>query len=458
MSSFGREATRPHPAHETSSPHGFDFAPESRRLEAPDQRPPAPAQPRPLERAPTWRERLKLGSRLRRLFAVGLVLFVLWWLVLPLAYPVSSQAVVNARLVQIRAPIDGTTCALEAELGSRVEAGQVLARLKNPQLDASQLTLLRTRYAELGARRGKLEAEIKEVANAVKLLQDLSCKYQDGRIALLRATQKEMELQLDVAKRQHQARSKSLDRTKVLQRERSASRNEIDEAEELETVARRKIDIMQATLTRAGVELEAADQGIFLQNEVPYLQQRAAELAAKGPQLRASLKEAGDLLSKVGAELAAEEARVASLREATLTAPVPGVVWTCQGNHGQKVKDGETLFQLADSGTVFVEARLHQRHLASVAPGSRATILLPGGRTLIGRVRGVRTPGPNDRESSFAVNLPFESTKHGQVLIDFDSDLGGPELIGLHARVLFLNEDPSVLQQGLAWLFTKVGG
>lgn len=61
---------------------------------------------RPVPAAPVPRRRL--GWLLRRLVALSLVVLVLWWLAVPLFFPITTQAVVNARLVQVRAPIDGT--------------------------------------------------------------------------------------------------------------------------------------------------------------------------------------------------------------------------------------------------------------------------------------------------------------------------------------------------------------
>ena len=127
----------------------------------------------------------------------------------------------------------------------------------------------------------------------------------------------------------------------------------------------------------------------------------ADELGLKVLQLRANLREADDLLATLRQELAREQQRVTMLSAATATSPVAGLVWSCHGNIGQVVKANETVYHIADSSTIFVEALVHQHHLASIAPGSEATILLTGGKVCKGRVRAVRTPGP--RTSTRAV-------------------------------------------------------
>ena len=107
---------------------------------------------------------------------------------------------------------------------------------------------------------------------------------------------------------------------------------------------------------------------------------------------------------------------------------------------------------------MFIEALLHQRHLSSVIPGSRATILLTGGKTLQGRVCAVRTPGPSEAETSFALKLASHDLKQVRVIIALEPGDADACLIGRHAKVLITDEHPGVLQRGVAWLFTVLGG
>ena len=110
----------------------------------------------PAKRTPTPRS-FGVGTLLRRGLAFAVLTAVLWWLVLPVVFPMSSQAVVNARLVQVRAPISGMATTFYRDLGNSVHAGEPLVHLVNPDVDIRQLTLLKTRQAELVARRELFE-------------------------------------------------------------------------------------------------------------------------------------------------------------------------------------------------------------------------------------------------------------------------------------------------------------
>ncbi len=58
---------------------------------------------------------------------------------------------------------------------------------------------------------------------------------------------------------------------------------------------------------------------------------------------------------------------------------------------------------------------------------------------------------------SFAVNLPNRDVKQVRVLIAFEGEPGDAGLIGRHVRVLITEPAPSKLQEGVCWLFSRLG-
>ncbi len=330
-----------------------------------------------------------------------------------------------------------------------------MLRLSNSRVDTKHLTTLTTRRAELLARTQVLQTELDEITKAAETCQALVKEYQESHTALLEASKKEVVAQNQATVSQHQNRQRQLAR--VQQQGKSASNAEKDDAQELEIVARKRIEMGQAALVRIDLELQAAARGVYLKQEMPQLLQRSEELALKIPLLKANLTETETLLEVVEQELYREQERIRQLTVAVVTSPVSGVVWTTHGNQGQPVKENETLFEIADSSTIFVEVLLPQRYLASVGPGSRATILLTGGQTFAGRVQGVRTPGPVDKEASVALKLATHDLKQVRVIVKFDSDVDAG-LIGRHVRVLLTDEEPTAIQSGMMWLFANLGG
>ena len=410
--------------------------------------------PAPSRAAPGKTLRQRCGVAARRVVGVTLVAAALWWLVLPLVFPVTSDAVVNARTVQVRAPIDGTASELTHDVGDAVAVGQPMARLVNRHLDTSGLTALTARRAELVTRRERLEKELGEVVRNGAVCRAEAERYRDAVVANLEASLQETESKARSGKVEHETAARRLDRVK--RTGGGLSDTEVDAARESESVCRIRLDTDQATLAKGRAELEAAKKGLFLQKDSPHFQQRADELALRVPTLNASLKEAADLLAGVEAEIAREAARTARLASATAEAPVAGTVWVRQGNRGQGVKQNEVLYEIADAGTVFVEATVHQGYLGSVAPGTPAVVNVTGGPSLSGRVRAVRGGRAGDNEPTFAFGAADHDPKKLRVVIDLDPGLADPSaLIGRHVRVLVADRDAGPGHQAVVWLFSN---
>ena len=400
--------------------------------------------------------RQRIGAAVRRTVGVGLLAAALWWLVLPLIFPVTSDAVVNARTVQVRAPIDGTVSELAFDVGDPLVAGRPMARLDNRHLDTSGLTALTARRDELVTRRERLDKELDEAVRAEATCRGEADRHREAVVVNLEATLKELTSKARAGQVQHGSAVRRLDRTKLVSGGVMTA-TELDSAAESESITRIQTDVDEAAVAKCRAELKAAAAGIFLQKDTPHFQQRADELAMKVPQLRAAAKEAADLLARVEEEIGRERDRTERLSRATAVAPVAGTVWVRQGNHGQGVKQNEVLYEIADGGTVFVEAVVHQRFLGAVTPGTPAVVNVTGGPSLVGRVHAVRTGRPGDNEPTFAFGVADPDPKKLRVMIAFDPGVLDPSaLIGRHVRVLVADPAAGPCQCAVSWLFSHV--
>ena len=419
--------------------------------------PPPPAhQAAPAPAKPRRSVRQKLGVALRRTVGLALVAVALWWLVLPLAFPVTSDAIVNARTVQVRAPIEGTASDLTFDVRDTVASGQSMARLDNHQLDKSGLTGLTTRRAELISRRERLGKEMAECVKAAATYQVDADRYRDAVVKNLESAELECKSREKAAAIEFEAATRRVQRLEGLG-VRTVSEAEMDSEREKESVTRSRVALEQASLTKCRGELAAARRGLFLQKDAPHFQQKADEMTVRIPQIKAELKELIDLLAGTEAEIKREEARTDRLTQATVVSPVGGTVWTRQGNRGQGVKQNEVLFEIADGGSVFVEAVVHQRHLGAVAEGTPATINVTRGPCLAGRVKAVRSGRPNDNEPTFAFGVADPDPKRLRVVVELAPGVADPiHLIGRHVRVLIADGEADACQRTVVWLFSNL--
>ncbi len=392
----------------------------------------------------------------RASLAMLALLTLLWWLVVPLLFPVTSRAIINARTVQVRSPSDGTNIELSHDVSDEVESGQTILRVSNPRVDTSHLSELKGKLSSLEAQQARSARELAEGEASLPDLRSTVKRYQKAALDGLALAVKESTARSESTRIEFEAAEQ---RQKRLSRSNAVTPLEKDSLQEGRSRALKNLEKEGAATARLEGEYEAAKQGVFLQNEASYAQKRAHEMEQKIATLRSSLKENAQLRVAAATLIREEENRLEQLTGVDVIAPVSGTVWKRPGNLGQVVKQNELVYEIADRETIFVEALFHQRYLSSaVAPGATAIVNLTSGQRLCGRVKAIRTLGEADAEACYAVNLAGSDVKHVRVLIALDGECRDAALIGRHVRVLIVGEEPGYFEQGVAWLFSKVGG
>jgi multidrug resistance efflux pump len=119
------------------------------------------------DQTPAAKETPPRASRGRRIrFALGWALLGIsgWlgvsWLLSPSLWNItSSQAVVNARIMTLYSPIDGTMAQSPPPVGQAVAAGSPLLTIENPLADDSHLEELKTEAVSLRQRVAALKKQ-----------------------------------------------------------------------------------------------------------------------------------------------------------------------------------------------------------------------------------------------------------------------------------------------------------
>ena len=117
-----------------------------------------------------------------------LVAALLWWLGLPFLFPVTSQAVINARTVPVRTPIDGSCLELDRDIGDTLVKGEPLMRVSCCRIDTSHLAELKTHNAELTAHRTRLLTERAASLRSLETSREAKIKYGEAIFVNLRTS------------------------------------------------------------------------------------------------------------------------------------------------------------------------------------------------------------------------------------------------------------------------------
>ncbi len=327
---------------------------------------PAPVEPPPVAPPPSrLRGYLRPGRIFKTVLALVVAAVLLWVPVQRLLYSTSAQATINARLINLRAPIDGTASVLAPSIavGTLVKPGEPLLQIDNSRASRQRLDDLRRSVNELrsetGAREKRL-AQLKDIQVDVKTQLDA---FQNGRIRQLEARQAELTAEIASADATLEDAKKSLARSEKLKEQGYQTLATLVHAERDYKVAVTKVDAAHKRLESNKIELDAARKGLFVgdsYNDLPRSAQRLDEVDQQIVELTGQLGEGRSRLSFLDKELSKETEAFASDNKAVVTATVEGRIWETLTANGEDVRKGQDLLRVLDCAGAVVTATVSE--------------------------------------------------------------------------------------------------
>ncbi len=293
----------------------------------------------------------------------------------------SANAVVSARLVSIRAPIDGVVSTEIGEVGTKVSRGTTIATILDPWFDDQRLTDLRAALRRLELQsRNAVEDKAALLAFQAKL-EERVATHTHANAERLRGLVTEAErISAALEARQNQAQI-DVDRQVPLQSSGVVSRAEAQKRLSTLAAARHDTAAQQGRLASLRAEAEAASAGVLSSHggiDVSYSAQRIDQIAMEVVNLTRLVADLGAEAEATAARLADEERRVLRLREARLIAPVTGVVWRKGATAAERVAKGDMLVELVDCEAPFLLVAVPQDRFSDIEIGGMARYRLSG--------------------------------------------------------------------------------
>jgi multidrug resistance efflux pump len=362
----------------------------------------------------------------------------------------SRDAVINARVAVIRAPIDGIATATVTTPGMPIKAGEAIGRVENPLADDARLAQLQREASASELERDSLVRRLTDLKRAHSEAEAQAEAYRTGRV-------RQLELRIEEARANLEAAvARQADAKAVAQRGAAlhARGFQSDEAHEK---ARHSQEVEDQAVIAAGkrldaltVELDAARNGTFLgdsYNDAPSSLQRARELALRITETRAALDESKRKWDVVQRELAAERDRLTAHSKAVLTAPVEGQLWTVQAAPGEYVRKGQDLLTVLDCSTVMVTASVSERDYNELHLGDPVRFRVSGtDREYPGRIVKLG--------SSATFAIPFDPGTH-QIVVAIPKLAPSTEdgcAVGRTGEVVLGNNGQSLAARMARWL------
>ncbi|MFN4129698.1 MAG: HlyD family efflux transporter periplasmic adaptor subunit [Paracoccaceae bacterium] len=304
---------------------------------------------------------------------IGFVLIVLalWVVVSEQMAGASADAVVNARLSTLRAPIAGTIVMQPRALGSSVSLREEIAAVTDSLVDSIRLNDLVMDRGFATAELERLTAQADTVAAQSAGLAERGQIYHAERLA-------EIEVRLSHA----QARLALLEAgvvnggtlTGLVEAGQSGNQGDPPVAGVALEYARERVDVIEIALRAAKVEVFLGDG----YNDAPYSEQRRNELEITHAALLAGIEHASARLATLDARIGTERQRTTALGGAALASTVNGQVWEVLAANGETVQRGQDVLRLLDCDAPMVTVSVTESTYNRLTIGDAAVFRLTG--------------------------------------------------------------------------------
>jgi multidrug resistance efflux pump len=316
----------------------------------------------------------------------------------------SVEAVVNARLVSLRSPIDGKIedADFAPIIGATAPKGRIMLRISNSRAD-------RARLDDLHRLIDQIESERPSIANRLARLKELheqisqqARAFQAGRVRELEERTMDLKAQVAAAEAAELEAASTLERTRALAASGSQTRVAVERAERDEKVAIETQKSLNHRLFSGEVELEAARRGEYVgdtYNDRPSSLQQADDLSIRIAEADADLMSRDRRRARLQDELEAEARRYSELSKVVLTSPVDSRIWEVLVSPGEEVRKGQDLLRLLDCSGAIVTVTVRESVFNQLHMGDKALFRFSGQSgghdgTIV-RVSGVSAPQDN---------------------------------------------------------------
>lgn len=343
---------------------------------------------------PTGPKRTSLGERLKALggrkgvksLVAIVVALALGWIPLQrLLATTSAEATVNARLINVRAPIDGklSLVAPTIAIGTEVEQGEKLLHIANVRADRGRVDDLRRTINGVTSDMHAAEKRVEQLKEIETNLLAQRNAFQEGRIRQLEARAAELQVQITSTEAMHEDAKQAMERSKKLNLSGSQTLATLLHAERDFKTSQLAIEAAKIRLDGNKIELEAARKGLFVgdsYNDLPRSAQRLDEVRQQILDGEARVEESKGRLAYLEKELATETTLFSSHSNADVTAPVRGRIWETLTAAGEEVRSGQDLLRILDCAGAVVTATVSESVYNKLWVGQPAQFRMRGER------------------------------------------------------------------------------
>lgn len=370
---------------------------------------------------------------------------------------VSSDAVINAQVLILRAPVDGEVVLQVRTLGTRLSPNEPLATISDPRPDETRLVDLQREVRRITIDLERLQSLAEKLKPIRASFAKQAEEYAKGRVSQLETRLTEALAALDAM----QARLRDSEATYRRNTELGKTGN-VSGAEQSRTraafeVSNQDLLVARQRVTYLKIELDAARTGTFLgdsYNDTPYSQQRLRETDQRLGELEAEIRERTERLVALKEQVSEERVRAVRFREARITSPTTGILWELMSGGGEYVRKAQDVMRIVDCKTTFVTASVRESLYNRLHVGDPVQFRLLGdGKVYDGAIARLAGSGAETIYRSLAIGPSLEHLKRFDVAITSPALMADPTsscAVGRTGRVVFSSRPLDFWRQLLA--------
>lgn len=401
------------------------------------------------DRETSARPSSRMVRRVMKIGAGAAIVAVFGWVPLKAIWQTSSvEAVVNARIVTLRSPIDGTVSLKlgQSAASSMVNEGDVILRVVNARGDRNRLDDLRRQMSRLDNERPTLAAKLVSSQALQNDLARQASQFREGRILQLEAHIAEIQSAIESAVSRREEAAAAVERASSLIKSGSVSSVEHARLIRDQSVTQQTEIGTRRRLDAAKVELTAAKNGTYIgdsYNDRPSSVQREEEMRQRVGDLNADLAHAEAEIDWLSREIASEQLHYIARSEASIKAPVRGRIWEMMTSTGEDVRAGQALLKLLDCNGSVVTANVTERVYNQLQLGEQAQFEPnDGSPAIMGLI--VNLTGASGAPANLAINPDTLNKEPYRVTVSMPSNgtTGKDCNVGRTGRVVFDRDAP----------------
>jgi multidrug resistance efflux pump len=353
----------------------------------------------------------------------------------------SVDAVVNARLVSLRAPIDGKLEAgpVSPTVGASAARGIALLRITNTRADRTRLEDLRRLIDQIDSERSSIAGRLGRLKELHKDIEEQTRAFQEGRIQELEARVMDFKAQAEAASATQVEATSTLERTKALAASGAQTKVVLERAHRDATIAIETERSIRHRLFAAEVELEASRRGQYIgdtYNDRPSSRQQADELSIRIAETEGELSARDRRLDALQADLRDQNARYADLSDVVLSSPIDAQIWEILVSPGEEVRRGQDLLRLLDCSGTVVTTTVSESVYNQLRIGNKAQFRFTNQSKLYGG-QIIRTSGVASPPDNLAIQSTGPSSAAYRVTVSVPELASGQCGVGRTGKVVF---------------------